>query len=59
MAVVGPGEEAKGVRVGWPPLAPHPCPPKPRAPRTLMGRPAHRCIPEASLIQQFQDFFSD
>lgn len=42
-----------------PPGLPCPCLPKPRAPRTLMGHPAHCCIPEASLIQQFQDFFSD
>lgn len=59
MAVMGTGEEAKGVRVvGCP--GPRSVPAQAERPKeTVMGRPAHPRIPEASLAQQFQDFFSD
>lgn len=59
MAVVGTEEEAKGIRVGWPP-DPQALPAQAQSPKdTVRGCPAHPWIPEASLVQQLQDFFSD
>lgn len=56
MAVVGSVEEAKDNQGG---LAPHPRPPAESPEDTMLGCPAHRWIPEASLVQQLQDLFSD